>query len=111
MYKCCVLYLVDVTRCLESAGKAIVLESLPDLSSGTADLAISTQAAPSRTGAEASSKVTGKSKAGAKGKQSLGTKRQSAAASKAQHTMPEVLEISDDDDEVLPGTKVARAHQ
>lgn len=95
---------------LESAGKPVVLESLPKSSSGTADLATNTQAAPSRTGAEANSKVIGKSKAGAKGKQSLGTKRPSAAASKAHHTVTEVLEISDDDNEFLPDTKVARAH-
>lgn len=88
-----------------------MLESLPDSSSGLADVAINVQAASSSRAAEAGSKVAGKPAAGIKAKQSLGKRGPSAAASSSQH-MAEVVEISDDDAEendFVPNAKVSRA--
>ena len=82
----------------------MVLESLPDSSSGAADVDTKTQAASSSTAAEA-----GKSAAGIKAKQSLGKRRPSAAASKAC-LATEVVEISDDEEhDFVSDAKISRA--
>ena len=90
-------------------GKPVILENLPDGSSGLPDAATNTQAASSSMTAEAGSKVAGKPAAGIKAKQSLGKRRPSAAALKGQQ-MTEVVEISDDDESgFAPDAKVSRA--
>ena len=86
-----------------------MLESLPDSSSGSANVAINAQAASSSRAAEAGSKIAGKPAAGIKAKQSLGKRRPSAAASKVQR-MAEVVEISDDEEnDFVSDAKMSRA--